>query len=49
MHVICDSCDEIDFYRIFDPDATVEHPYDLFDIFIFDCIFFRNYLNIQII
>ena len=26
LQVICDSCDEIYFNRIFDPDATVEHP-----------------------
>ena len=26
MQVICDNCDEIYFNRIFDPDATVEHP-----------------------
>ena len=26
MQVICDNCDEIYFNRIFDPDATAEHP-----------------------
>ena len=29
MQVICDNCDEIYFNRIFDPDATVEHPWRL--------------------
>ena len=27
MHVLRDSCDEIYLNRIFDPDATVEHPW----------------------
>ena len=29
MQVICDNCDEIYFNRIFDLDATVEHPQTL--------------------